>query len=139
MMDKSVVKSVIYVLDQQLTFNPNERAFHAAQQYALDAELPFAVVGVLDDESRAVTSKKGLVSAERTLAKQGIPLILLVGNRSNALKGFAGHVSSLMVMQDHLDLVDDALKKHPHMWPGHIEGVGAVLRMIRDNPSMCRF
>jgi hypothetical protein len=63
---------------------------------------------------------------------------LLVGKRSNALKGFSSHVSSLLIMQNH-SRGTNKIVKHPYAWPGHIEGVNSVLKMVHSNPDMCRF
>lgn len=131
-------RSVVYVLNNDLGFDVHERAFHDAQQYALAAELPFAVVGVLIDDKKATQQEAQLIEAEAFLRDYDIPLMLLVGKRENALRGLSTHLSPLLVLPSGAHSRQKPVL-HPHVWPGHVEPVASVMKMVRENPVICRF
>ena len=131
-------RSVVYVLDNELNFDVHDKAFHDAMSYALAAKLPFAVVGVLIDDKEAMKQEKQLIDAEALLDAYQIPLMLLVGKRGNALRGLSSHLSPLLVLPSGAQ-VRKKPTVHPYAWPGHVETVASVMKLVRENPSICRF
>ena len=130
-------RSVVYVLSSY-ELATRERGLVAAQEMALSAQLPFAVVAIVPGEQISHPPREKLQTIESLLAAYNIPLITMIGDRGQALRALSGHVSPRLCMQE-LATGERALITHPYAWPGRVQTVGEIFSHVASHPNMCLF
>lgn len=128
--------SVLYVTQST---DVNGAAFVPAQKFAIDQQLPFAVVYCMEQED-ADEQMKILAQfrpLESFLQQYSIPFMVLIGQRDKVLPWMSGHVSPkrIFTADDGLEQAD--LQKHPVIWPGRVMTIAELQAMISGDQSYC--
>jgi hypothetical protein len=130
-------RSVIYVLDGY-TLDIQEQGLIEAQNYSFEASLPLAVVSIVPGSELANPPIESLLSIERQLEPYGIPLIVLVGERAQALRGISNHLAPRIFPQATAES-QDSLKTQSIKWPKRLQSVREVFAYAAEHPDMCLF
>jgi hypothetical protein len=133
----TVERSIVYVLDSY-TFDIHERGVLAAQRYALEAELPLAVAAIVPGSDIAHPPLRELKDIEEQLQNSNIPLLTLIGDRLQALRGISYHLAPRIVPQDTAES-KEVLRPHPYPWPNQVLSTHNLFKYASEHPEMCIF
>lgn len=136
-MDKQRTGSVLYVTDSPVA---NVAGFAHAQAYALDQQLPLAVVycQAIENPDKQFQRISEFHPLEIFLGQYSIPLIILIGSRDKVLPWMSGHVKPVKVFAGAGAPADGTLQKHPIAWPGRVMTVAELQTLVSGDQSYCQ-
>ena len=128
--------SILYITESPQI---DETALATAQSYALERELPFAVVYCLEeqDPEKQLPRISEFHDLETFLQPYSIPLMILIGKRDKVLPWMSGHVKPVKVFTSS-DISGDApLRNHPIAWPGRVMTVAELEALVSGDQKYC--
>lgn len=131
-------RSVVYLL-QADEFAPEPARLANLQQQAMAKKLPLAVVYCLDETEHQTDYRQildRLRPGERQLAVMRIPLMVLVGDRTQRFEWFSEYVRP-QVGGRRTSPVTTKLVDHPYPWPGTVMTIDELQPLIDKNKLMC--
>jgi hypothetical protein len=136
-MDKQRTGSVLYVTDSPVA---NIAGFAHAQAYALDQNLPFAVVycQAIQSPDKQLQRIGEFRQLEVFLRRYSIPLMILIGSRDKVLPWMSGHVKPVKIFAGAGAPDGGELRKHPIAWPGRVMTVPELQALVSGDQSYCR-
>lgn len=135
-MSTPIIGSILYVTE---TPEIDEAAFATAQNYALERQLPFAVVYCLEqqDPDKQLSRISEFHTLEKFLQPYAIPLMILIGKRDKVLPWMSGHVKPVRVFTGSDETSDAALQNHPIAWPGRVMTVSELEALVSGDQTYC--
>ena len=135
-MDTQATGSVLYVTDSPVA---NIAGFAHAQAYALDQNLPLAVVycQAIENPDKQLRRIGEFRQLEIFLGQYSIPLMILIGSRDKVLPWMSGHVRPVKIFAGAGAPADGKLQKHPVAWPGRVMTVPELQALVSGDQSYC--
>lgn len=128
--------SVLYVTEST---DVNGAAFVPAQAYAIDGQLPFAVVYCMEQEDidKQLEILNSFRPLETFLRQYSVPFMVLIGQRDKVLPWMSGHVSPKRIFTARDGIGQGDLQKHPVDWPGRVMTIAELQAMISGDQTYC--